>query len=73
MFTRAYTKEQAVLKQSKAINKEFTAKAYAKAMIDIDEAYWSELEDNPGSLGHCQDFPVEMAVAVVTFHRSLCP
>ena len=69
MFTRAYTKDQAVLKQSKAI----TAKAYAKAMIDIDEAYWSELEDNPGSLGHCQDFPVEMAVAVVTFHRSLCP
>ena len=69
MFTRAYTKEQAVLKQSKAINKEFNA----KAMIEIDEAYWSELEDNPGSLGHCQDFPGEMAVAVVTFHRSLCP
>ena len=46
MFTRAYTKEQAVLKQSKAINKEFNA----KAMIEIDEAYWSELEDNPGTL-----------------------
>ena len=44
LFTRTYTSDQSSLKQSKAINKEFIAKAYAKATLEIDEAYAKEIE-----------------------------
>ena len=43
LFTRTYTKDQSRLKLSKAIDKAFIAKAYAKAIVEIDEAYAKEI------------------------------